>query len=332
MIYTITPNATLDLGGLVKKILANEKNYVEEETRFPGGNAINAARMIKRLGLPVITSGFLGGGIGSEIEALLKQEGIATRFVKIKESSRINVTVSNQKIHAQTRLSFPGPRISVEELQKLFKQVARIGKSDLVIIGGSLPLGVSPSSIKHIIKLLKMRGISTLVDLPSADLKKVIFASPLFIKPNLLEFQEIVGKKVSSVDAVIREAKKLLKRVPLICVSSVDGGALLISEGSIWYGRAPKVKVRTTVGAGDSMVGAIASHLFTLFKKKSSQRIENLSATEIGNLLRWGLASAAATLETHGTELGGAKKIREHFLRVKIKRLDGSARSDGTFH
>jgi 1-phosphofructokinase family hexose kinase len=325
MIYTITPNATLDLGGKVEQLLPNEKNYVEDETRFPGGNAINAARIIKRLGTQVITTGFLGGGIGDEIESLLKRENITTQFVKITESSRINVTVSNQKTHVQTRLSFPGPKIQPQELKKLFQQVKKIAKSDLVVIGGSLPSGVSPASVKHIIKLLKIRGIPTLADLPSNTLKKVISAKPLFIKPNLLEFQELIGKKVSSISGVVMEASQLLNQVPLICVSSVNGGALLISHGSTWFGRAPKVKVKTTVGAGDSMVGAIAAHLMVIAEKHSLQQIETWPSDTIGELLRWGLAAAAATLEKRGTELGTAKKIRSYYQIVQIKRIDGAS-------
>src|SRR5690242_15734995 len=72
MIYTITPNPALDLGGVVDRLVPNEKSYVQDETRFPGGNAINAARIIKKLGQPVIASGFLGGGTGDEIEKLLR--------------------------------------------------------------------------------------------------------------------------------------------------------------------------------------------------------------------------------------------------------------------
>jgi fructose-1-phosphate kinase PfkB-like protein len=64
MIYTVTPNPTLDLGGVVDQLTPNEKNYVHNETKSPGGNAINAARIMKRLGSQVMATGFIGGGIG----------------------------------------------------------------------------------------------------------------------------------------------------------------------------------------------------------------------------------------------------------------------------
>jgi len=76
MIITLTPNPALDLGGVVNGIVPNEKNYVLGETRFPGGNAVNVARWLTRLDLPTNATGFLGGGIGSEIKAMLDNDGL----------------------------------------------------------------------------------------------------------------------------------------------------------------------------------------------------------------------------------------------------------------
>jgi len=93
VVCTITPNPALDLSGIVDSIKPNEKNYIRNEQRYPGGNAINAARILKRLGVPVVASGFLGGSTGNEIFQLLKAEELKQHFIQIKESSRINITV-----------------------------------------------------------------------------------------------------------------------------------------------------------------------------------------------------------------------------------------------
>src|SRR4051794_38506179 len=115
----MTPNPALDLGGTVENLIPNEKAYVHDETRFPGGNAINAARIIKKFGQPVVAGGFLGGAIGQELEALLKREGVSCQFVPIQGCTRVGVTVSNSKTHLQTRLSFPGPKIRPQEAKSL---------------------------------------------------------------------------------------------------------------------------------------------------------------------------------------------------------------------
>ena len=319
-IYTITPNPALDLGGTVKRLRPNEKTYVHEETRFPGGNGVNAARMITRLGVPVVATGFLGGGVGHEFEELLRKEGVRHRFVKIHGNTRISITVSSENTHQQTRLSFPGPHINVRDQTHLIKAVSKLKPPALLIIGGSLPPGVTPSFIRKLIHKVSSNGISSVLDVPAHVLKKIISAKPIFIKPNLIEFQELVGKRVRSRQAVLECARSLTRLVPLICISSVNGGALLITSTHAWFGTIPKLKVKTTVGAGDSMVGAISAELW---KKKILTRdaVDSLDVKTGASLLRHGLAAACATLTTHGTDLGSASRIRYYAPLISITSL-----------
>jgi fructose-1-phosphate kinase PfkB-like protein len=127
------------------------------------------------------------------------------------------------------------------------------------------------------------------------------------IKPNLIEFQELIRKKVTTIREVIQEAKKLSEKILLICISSVEGGALLITPKKIWFGQIPTVRIKTTVGAGDAMVGAMTAQLW---KTKFS-----ISGDD---LLRWGLAAAAATLITPGTMLGKYDKVLYYYPKIKI--------------
>ena len=120
-VYAITPNPALDLNGDTKKITPNEKNYILRESRFPGGNAINNARILSRLNCPVSVSGFLGGATGDQLENLLDAEKMHTDFVRIAKDTRINVTISNRSTHKQNRFSFPGPPIQTLEKKLLIK-------------------------------------------------------------------------------------------------------------------------------------------------------------------------------------------------------------------
>jgi 1-phosphofructokinase family hexose kinase len=309
MIYTITPNPSLDLGGLVEELVPNEKSYVHDETRFPGGNAINAARIIKKFNQPVIASGFLGGGIGREVESLLKREGVRCQFIQIKGHTRISLTVSDQNTHLQTRLSFPGPKISSQEIKSLAHWVKSISSPALIVMGGSLPPGFSVTHLKQMIQIAHEQSIPCIVDVPGKPLKELIESRPLLIKPNLMEFRDLVGKKVTTIQEVTKAAKKINQKVPLICISSVEGGALLVTPEKVWFGKTPPIRVKTTVGAGDSMVGAMSAQIW-------KQKIKTFEGG--GDLLRWGLAAAAATLITPGTTLGEYKKMTHFYPLVKI--------------
>lgn len=310
MIYTITLNPALDVSGTVKQLVPDEKNYVFSEIHCPGGNGINAAIIAHRLGAKVTATGFLGGPNGKEIEKLLKKEGLNHRFVHISGSTRMNVTISHDRTHRQTRLSFPGPRILSHEMNQLISFLARARANDLVIIGGSLPPNLTPQIISKLVRSLKKKKIICVVDIPGKELAKVISSKPFFIKPNLLEFQEMTGKKVRTINSILPIVRQMNQKIPLICVSSVEGGAILVNKNEAWYGKIPSVKIRSTVGAGDSMIGAIANIL-----------VNNPSAS-LEQLLREGLAASCATLTEEGMTLGSAKSIHHFRKKVFMRRLE----------
>lgn len=309
MIYTITFNPALDVSGVVDNLVPNEKSYVHDEVYTPGGNGVNAGIIAHRLGAKVLLTGFVGGANGDVICSLLDKQKIHHRFIGIKAGTRMNLTVSNKKDHKQTRLSFPGARVRSAEWEKLITFLKNIKDEDLVIIGGSLPPGIPSEKVSTLIRLLVKKNIFCMVDSPSSSLQKMLKAKPSFIKPNLKEFQELTRTKASSIKSVLKEIRKLNKKIPLICVSSVEGGAILANENEAWFGETPKLSVRSTVGAGDSMVGAMAT-LLALNPK-----------TSLSDLLKIGLAASCATLSEPGMTLGSKEAIREFIPKIKVRNL-----------
>lgn len=308
-VVTVTPNPALDMGGEVASLIPNEKSYVLNPSRHPGGNAINSGRLLSRLKVPVICTGFLGGDTGKEIQNLLTQEKVKNHFIQIAKPTRMNITVSNQKDHNQTRLTFPGPDVTKPEKEKLIHYLKSQHQMSYLVIGGSFPKGFGASDVIHLANLARKMKIPVIIDCPGKLLKKLLPARPLLIKPNLIEFQQLTGKKVQMLPAVIREARKLLSRVSLVCVSSVEGGTLLVTKEGAFFGKIARVKIRSTVGAGDSMVGSMVAQL-------------HLGNHDPQDLLRWGLAASAATLSTTGTTLGAASEIKKLYKKTRVERID----------
>lgn len=310
MIYTITFNPALDVSGVVDELIPDEKSYVHDEKRTPGGNGINAGIVASRLGSGVRFSGFLGGPNGQVIKGLLDKEKLKSKFIRIKNETRMNITVSNKKTHRQTRLSFSGPVIHKNEWKQLIQLINGLRpERDIIILGGSLPPGIIASDISVLIKGIKRKGIFCMVDMPGRILKELISARPDFIKPNLEEFNELISGKAQTITEVMKEVKKLHKHVPLVCVSSVEGGTILADKNGALFGKAPRLKIYSTVGAGDSMVGAMGSLL-----------AKNTSST-LSELLTLGLAASCATLTEPGLTLGTRERILKYKSKVIIKEI-----------
>lgn len=308
-VLTITPNPSLDISGFVDRIIPNEKTYVHDEIHAPGGNAINVARILCRLEVPVVASGFLGGSAGNEVASLLKKENVRQHFIKTKESTRTNITVSRRGHHQQTRLSFSGPSIQPKEKYQLSKFVRSQHPAGIFVIGGSLPPNFTVRDLTGLIEIAQKQNAGVVVDCPGSVLQHLKRYKLLLIKPNLEEFQSMTQSRVRTISAVKKKALRLLKRVSYVCISSVEGGALLVTHSGCFFGKIPHVKIRSTVGAGDSMVGAMVGQLF----------LGNSSASDI---LRWGLAAAAATLSEQGTTLGSAEEIKELYKKTIVIKVE----------
>ena len=314
MIYTITFNPSLDVSGEVDELVLDEKNYVHHESVLAGGNGINAGIIAHRLLSKVKLTGFLGGSNGKRLAGFLTKDKIPHHFITVQDQTRMNVTISNKSDHRQTRLSFLGPVIRSAEKKLLLNYLKRIKRDDIIMMGGSLPPGVDPAYIRAIIHKSRRNKAICIVDMPGHYLKSIIHLRPDFIKPNLTEFQDMVGKKVNSIKEVLPLATKLLDLVPCICISSIEGGAIILNKSEAWFGKLPKVKIHSSVGAGDSMVGAIAS----LWNINPQIGVEEL--------LRLGLAASCASLTQKGLKLGSRKSILKFKSKIIMKKLSVSGR------
>ena len=155
-------------------------------------------------------------------------------------------------------------------------------------------------------------NIKSIVDCPGSILAQILPSKPFLIKPNLDEFQELTNSSVKTIGSVIEKGKKLLEQTQYLCVSSVEGGTLLMTHKNIYFGRIPKIKIKSSVGAGDSMVGAMVSQLY---RENSSDE----------SILRFGLGAAAATLALSGTKLGIANEIIRLSQKSYVELLKSSS-------
>lgn len=322
-LYTLTLNPALDLSLEVQKLSPNEKNPVIGEDWEPGGGGINAARILHRLGMPVVVFGFLGGPTGQKLRRLLKKEGVQNRFVEVRGETRMNISISNLHDHLQTRLSLKGAAVSETDWRRLQKMLKSIPSGSLVIVAGSFPPQIKIGAIHRLLDNFRQRDIGLILDVPGDDHGRLSKGRAFLIKPNLAEFQKMLNTKGKTIPTVLHLVRKKLSSIPLVCVSSVEGGALLISRDAAWFGKIPPMRLRSTVGAGDSLVGAMTAEiarlrLYEVLKKDLQSRLSQCGE----NLLRRGLAASAATLMQSGTRLGVKRDMLLYLPKIKIRRID----------
>lgn len=302
MIYTVTLNPSLDYIVEVDQVTLGELNRTKNETKFPGGKGINVSQVLKRLDVDSHALGFIGGFTGSYIEGFLKSQGIHTDFVNVDEDTRINVKL---KSDTETEINAKGPNITIENLEALKAKIRQLTSEDTLVLAGSIPSTMPKSTYEELVKLCNENGTKFVVDAEGELLKKVLPLNPFLIKPNHHELGELFNTVINSCEEVIPYAKELVKQgAQNVIVSLADKGAVLINKDIAIIATSPKGDVKSSVGAGDSMV---AGFIATYEKTKS-----------IEEAFRFSIAAGSATAFSIG--LCTREKMEGLLPQVKIEK------------
>ena len=294
LVYTVTFNPSIDYFVSIKELKLGVVNRTCYEEMFIGGKGINVSVILNELGIKSKALGFTAGSTGVVIENSLKDRGIDTDFIKLKNgNSRINVKIRSLQ---ETEINGQGPQIDEEALTALFDKLDALTDGDTLILAGSVPNSL-PSDIYEII-LHRLSGIKikTVVDAANDLLLKVLKYEPFLIKPNDHELGEMFGVNLTTIEEIEEYAKKLQdKKKKNVLVSMAGDGALLIDEnGEVHICGVCSGTVKNSVGAGDSMVAGF---------------IAGLSEGDYEYALRLGTAAGGATAFSVG--LAAKERIAE---------------------
>ena len=290
MIYTITLNPALDRTLWIQKVRDDVSNRILEEKSFAGGKSVDVSKVLKNLGVDNIALGFVGGFAGRELEGRLLNEGIETDFVRVSGETRTNIIIHETGTGKQLAFNARGPEIKPDELMQFIEQLEKLPCGDVVAIGGSIPLGVSPEIYRKIISLVKKCQAKVVLDVDGEALRQGIKALPNVIKPNIHELSELAGRELNGLDDVVSAARSINQQgVEIVLVSMGAKGILLVSDGQQYLAVPPKVNVESTIGAGDS---SVAGFIFGLVQGK-----------DLKQCLIYAVAAGTATTLRQGTAL-----------------------------
>ena len=264
MIHTLTLNPSLDYIAECPQFKLSATNRTTKETILPGGKGINVSLVLRNLGHPSITHGFTAGFTGDALCSLLDETGFTTDMIRADQGlTRINVKL---KSDTETELNGMGPYITSDTLQKLMDHLNSLNQDDILVLSGSLPLGVPDCIYADVMQKMSASGVSCIVDTSGQSLLDTLVYHPFLIKPNKAELQQLSCEPLDSECDLITAAQKLQKSGASNVIVSLGGeGAIFLCEdGSVWKAEAPSGTLINSVGAGDSLVaGFLAGYLET---------------------------------------------------------------------
>ena len=257
-VLTFTLNPTVDLFSEVEAVRPIRKIRTSGDRADPGGGGINVARVVTMLGGEA-EAVFLGGGpTGQWLETLLEAQGVPHRMLPIAGDTRVSFSVNEKTSGYDYRFVRGGPDISAEEMMPLI-DIAASQAGGYVVASGSLPASAPADFYARLAREASRNGARFVLDTSGAALKDTLTEGGVFLaKPSQGELEELVGAELDE-KGVVEAAQSLVGRgqAKMVAVSMGAQGALLASDAGVIRRSAPRVRVRSAIGAGDSFLGAM---------------------------------------------------------------------------
>jgi len=307
-ILTVTLNPAVDTRYKIDTLQTRSVNRVTNKVETAGGKGLNVSNVLKKLGTDIIATGFLGGKNGISIKSKLDEKGICHNFQEVKGETRTCMAIID-KDRKITEILESGKKITEEEKNNFLKKYEElILNVEIISISGSLPLGLDKDFYKFLIQKASKLGKKVILDTSGETLKEGIKGNPYLIKPNIDEIEYLLGKKVKNTSEVIEYANKIIKDgVSNVMVTLGGDGGLLINKDYIYKGTVPKIKIKNTVGSGDS---SVAGFIFGLFQELNFEEI-----------FKYALACGTSNAILENTGDIDIKDVKNFMDKIKIERI-----------
>lgn len=309
-VITLTMNPAIDLSAEVYEVAPVHKLRCWAPRRDPGGGGVNVARVMRRLGGDVAAALPLGGMTGARLEAMLRAEQIDCISIPIEGETREDFTVMETRSGRQYRFVMPGPELSETDLGRCLEALHPDDRAqEFIVASGSLPPGVRSDFYAEVARRAKRHDCRLILDTSGAALRAALREGVWLVKPNLRELTDLSGKSLPDEAAWIAAAREILMRgaAEIVALSLAERGARLITRDRTWAAHAPQITPVSTVGAGDSFVGAL-----TLYLARHN---------DFPEALRYAVAAGTAALLSHGTELCHAEKVESLLSKVMVEEI-----------
>jgi 1-phosphofructokinase family hexose kinase len=315
MIITVTLNPALDKTLEVPNFTQGRRHRSVEQVTMPGGKGVNVARVIKRLGQPVIATGLAGGATGTRIVEALNDEAILNAFVRIREDSRTNTAVLDPTTGSQTEINERGPAVTAAELDMFQEKLLYLAQgASICIFAGSLPRGIEPDMYAELIRAVKRLGVTTIVDTEGEPLRLAVRAEPDLVSPNELEAEELVGQEFNDVDVraqAVIEMTRLGATEAIMTVSDGCYAQVNEEEPTLYRVSVGELEATSRIGSGDAFLAGYVAARY--------------SGRAPVDCLRYGVACGAESIQHFGAGVVDPAQVGRLLGEVKAERLEVGA-------
>jgi len=313
MIITVTLNPALDRTLEVPSFTPGRRHRAVDQRTMPGGKGVNVARVLKRLGQPVIATGLAGGATAIRIVEALNDEAILNAFVRIREEARTNTAVLDPTTGIHTEINERGPSVSAHELDMFQEKLLYLARgASVCVFAGSLPRGVEPDTYADLIRRVRKLGVMTIIDTDGDPLRLAVRAEPDVVSPNETEAEELVGHEFNDDDDRAGAVVEICRQGASEAIMTMPDGcyANLRENGSSALYRATiePLEARSPIGSGDAFLAGFVASRYV--------------GRELVDCLRHGVACGAESTQHIGAGIVEPGKVDRLVDTVSVDRVN----------
>lgn len=287
-IVTLTVNPALDIAMEAGEVRPGHKIRTRSTTYDPGGGGINVSRVVHILGGETLAILASGGPTGRFLQEMLSEAGVPCSAIPVAGTTRVSLTVHETSSDAEYRFVPEGSALTPSDAQRFLAVLGEV-QADWLVASGSLPPGFPVDFYAQAAHVARRRDIRFALDTSGAALAAALHQGVDLLKTSLSEFQSIAGANIPEGGSLTEEASRLAAAgaAGMIALTLGERGAILATSQDRWSLPAMPVRVRGSVGAGDSFLAGLVLGLARGQPPREA--------------LRLALATAAAAVVTRGT-------------------------------
>lgn len=230
---TLNPNVTQTM--VVDDLTAGKDNELYTMTADIGGFGIDISRILSGCGYATMCSGLEFSTDKKTLEQFMQVLKIPYIFAEAEGKMRSIVRILNKKGAPATEMKEHGWKISpqaIENLEKKRKKVLDGMKSeDILVLGGSVPNGVSDDVYAAWIAGAKEKGVRTILSAEGSLLRKSMQEKPYGIVVSQKALADYFCHEMHTMEEAAKDAKKLLEKgVSVVCVYNEKHELFLVNQ------------------------------------------------------------------------------------------------------
>ena len=255
----VVGSANMDLSMNMYKIPEAGQTLIDDGgvAYIPGGKGANAAIALSRLGAKTVFCTKVGADLhGQKLYNFYKDNGIDTSYIKADRDNPTGLAVVLKEGDGTNRIVvYPGANnhLSAENIENAFAC-----RPDALYLGFEIPFQIALAAVK----IATNRGVPVFIDAGPANKDFPIENLPMVevFSPNETETYEFTGIRPNGVDASLRAALALYRRVKAkyIVIKQGERGAFIYDGKHYSFTAAVRAgKAIDTTAAGDAFTSAL---------------------------------------------------------------------------